>query len=49
MLDQFQCKQKRHEFQVTFNHLRYMMRMLLSQYAPRGEISNISGLMMLLI
>ena len=49
MLDQFQYKQKRHEFQVTFNHLRYMMRMLLSQYVPRGGISTISGLMILLI
>ena len=35
MLDQLQCMQNHHKFQATFHHLRYVMRMLLSQYAPR--------------
>lgn len=34
MLDHFQCKKTRHEFQVTFHHLRYVMQVLLHHFAP---------------
>lgn len=36
MLDQLKSKKYRHEFQVTFNHFRFIANMLLLRYAPKS-------------
>lgn len=34
VLDQVQCKKYYHQFQVTFNHLRWVMKLLLNHFEP---------------